>query len=58
MEKQFWGRSKLLWLGTLEIAVGIANYIATLEAGTTIAVIVAGILTIVFRCVTSQPIGK
>ena len=58
MENQVWWRSKLLWLGMLEIAVGIANYIATLEAGTTIAVIVAGVLTIVFRCVTKQAIGK
>ena len=57
MEKK-WYLSKLLWLGVLEIAVGVANYIATLDPGTSISVITAGVLTIVFRIITKQPITK
>jgi len=58
MENQVWWRSKLVWLGVLEIAVGVAVYISTLEPGTSISVIVAGVLTIVFRIVTKQPLSK
>lgn len=58
MEGQVWYRSKLLWLGVLEVGVGIANYIATLDAGTSVAAIAAGILTIIFRYLTRQPLTK
>lgn len=58
MENQVWWRSKLIWLGALEVAIGIANYISTLDPGTSIAVIVAGILTVIFRIVTKQPLSR
>jgi len=54
--KKIW-QSKIFWLGVLEIACGVANYFATLEPGTSIAAIVAGILTIILRKVTNQPIS-
>ena len=58
MEAKKWYLSKLVWLGVLEIAVGIAQYIAALPAGASVATVVAGCLTIIFRIVTNQPIRK
>ena len=55
MGKKWW-LSKLLWLGVLEIAVGIAQYIASLPAEVSVATIIAGCLSIIVRFLTSQPI--
>ncbi len=53
-----WYMSKLVWLGVLEIAVAIAEYVAGLPTGTTIAQGIAGILTIIFRLITNKAVTK
>ena len=51
-----WWTSKTLWLGVLIVAGGIAEYIGGLPAETSIPLMVAGILTIIVRFLTKQPI--
>jgi len=56
MEIKKWWASKTVWLGVLIVAGGIAEYISGLPAGTSIATIFAGILTVIVRFLTNQPI--
>lgn len=58
MESKNWWKSKLIWLGVLEIAIGVVNYVATLDPGTSASAVIAGVLTIIFRYVTKQPLAK
>ena len=51
-----WYLSKTVWLGILVVAGGIAEYIAGLPAGVSIPTIIAGVLSIVVRFLTSQPL--
>ena len=53
-----WWTSKTLWLGIVIVAGGIAEYIAGLPAGASIATIIAGVLSIVIRFLTNSPIVK
>ena len=53
-----WFKSRTVWLGVLEIAGGIAEFIAGLPAEASAATIVAGIVTIIIRFLTKQPIGR
>ena len=56
MEIKKWWASKTVWLGVLIVAGGIAEYIGGLPAETSIPLMVAGILTIIVRFLTKQPI--
>lgn len=56
-----WGKtltSKLVWLGVIEILIGIFSYLASVPAGTRIMAIIVGCLTIVFRFLTKDQITK
>ena len=53
-----WYRSKTIWLSILIVAGGIAEYISGLPAGVSISTTIAGVLGIVIRFLTSQPVGK
>lgn len=56
ISKDFW-KSKLFWLGVLQIAAAALEYIAGLPPETSIAQAISGILTIILRFATSQPIS-
>ncbi len=56
MNEKKWWMSKSFWLGTLIIVGGIAEYIAGLPPGASIAAIIAGCLTIVIRVFTNTAI--
>jgi hypothetical protein len=52
-----WGKiltSKLVWLGILEVLIGIFGYAATLPEETRISAAIAGILTVIFRFLTKD----
>lgn len=53
-----WYMSKSLWLGVLIGLGGIAEYIAGLPVGTSIATTIAGILVIISRAITNTSITK
>jgi len=53
-----WYQSKTLWLGVIVVAGGIAEYISGLPAGVSISTMVAGVLGIVIRFLTKEPVGK
>lgn len=57
MTKIDWGKvisSKTVWLGVLEILVGIFSYLDSVPAGTRIGVIIAGCITIIIRFLTND----
>ena len=58
MNRKHWYLSKALWLGVLIVAGGIAEYIAGLPHGVSIPTIVAGVLGIIIRFLTSQGLEK
>jgi len=58
MESKKWYMSKALWLGVLIVAGGIAEYIAGLPTGVSIPTMIAGIISIVVRFLTNQPLSK
>ena len=52
-----WGKvitSKTVWLGVLMVLGAIAEYLAGLPAGTSVAQAISGIFTIIIRFVTSD----
>jgi hypothetical protein len=57
-----WYESKTIWVGILEIVIGALGLVATfLQAGdytpAAFVLLAVGVLTIVLRFLTSQPIG-
>jgi hypothetical protein len=52
-----WYKSKLIWLGVLQILVSVSEFIAGVPAGTSVITIISGILTIVLRIVTKQTVS-
>ena len=57
-----WYASKTIWVGILEIVIGALGLAATfLQAGdytpAAFALLAVGVLTVVLRFLTSQPIG-
>lgn len=55
MTKKVW-QSKTFWLGILIMAGGVAEFIAGLPAGASIATITAGIISIVVRFLTNTKV--
>ena len=52
-----WYKSKLFWLGVLQILGSVASYLAdAIQTEATIGGIIFGVLTIIFRYVTKQPV--
>jgi len=51
-----WWASKTFWLGVLIVLGGIAEFIAGLPAGASASTIAAGVLTVIVRFLTNQPI--
>ncbi len=49
-----WYKSKLVWLGVLEVLSAAVEYSSGLPAGTSIGQALCGILTIVFRVTTAK----
>ena len=58
MDTKPWWMSKTILLGVLIVAGGIAEYIAGLPAGVSIPTIIAGIISIVVRFLTSKSISR
>ncbi len=56
MEAKKWWMSKTIQVGVAEILVGMAGFLTTLPPEVSITAIVTGILMIVLRVVTKQPI--
>lgn len=54
--KAFW-QSKIFWLSVVVIAGGIVEFIAGLPSGASIMTILAGVINIIFRFLTNQPIA-
>jgi len=54
MNNKKWYLSKLLWLGILEIIGGVAAYIGGVPAGTSIAAMIAGAVTVILRIITNK----
>ncbi len=55
-----WWQSRTLWLGVLQIlggSGGIIGFISGLPADASLMFILSGIVTIVLRFLTNQPIG-
>ena len=52
-----WYCSKSLWLGVIICAGGVAEYLAGLPAEASISTIIAGVMTVIVRFVTKQPIS-
>lgn len=56
MDTKAFYKSKLFWWGTVQIAIGILSLIdGYLTNGT--AITAAGVITIILRVLTTQPIG-
>ena len=53
-----WWTSKSLWLGVFVTLGGIAEYIAGLPPGVSAATMLAGVLAVIVRFLTNQPVGK
>jgi len=53
-----WYLSKTFWMGIVAIAGGIVEYIYGLPTGVSAATVAGGIVNIVIRFYTNQPIGK
>jgi hypothetical protein len=58
VESKKWYLSKGFWLGVVIAAGGIAEYIANLPPEASIPAIVSGVMVIIVRLVTNQPITK
>ena len=58
METKKWWQSKTLWMGVLVILGGVVEYIAGLPTGVSATTVAVGIINIIFRFLTTQPIGK
>ena len=55
MVKEFW-KSKLFWLGVVNVALGLLNYFqGHLSNGTELTI--NGVLIILLRAITYQPVG-
>lgn len=52
-----WWQSKVLWLSVLMILGGIAEYIANLPPGVSIATIIAGVISLILRLFPTTPIA-
>ncbi len=53
--KKFW-TSKLFWLGVIQIAGAGIEFVFNLAPGASIGTLISGILTIIFRFMTNQPV--
>ena len=51
-----WWHSKMIWLGVIEVAGGVIEFIFSLPVGASVTTIVTGIVTIILRTITKQPI--
>ena len=58
MKTKKWYLSRTIWLSVLIVVGGIAEYIAGLPAGVSASTTFAGIIYIIVRFLTTQPIGK
>ena len=58
MTAKKWWQSRTLWVGVIEIAIAVLTYLAELPPSTTMTAGAAGILTIILRVITKQPIGR
>jgi len=52
-----WYLSKTFWMGVVAIAGGVVEYIYGLPAGVSAATIAVGIINIIIRFYTNQPIS-
>ena len=58
MEAKKWYLSRTVWLNILIVAGGIAEFIGGLPAGASATTIAVGIIGILIRFLTNQPISK
>lgn len=56
MSKSWW-KSKAIWLSVLLVAGGIGEFLAGVPAGASISTIMAGVLNVIIRVLTTQPIS-
>jgi len=57
METKQWYLSKTFWLGVLIILGGIAEYLLNIPPGASISTIIAGVLSVIIRFLTNQPVS-
>ncbi len=50
--------SKTVWLGILTVAIGIIEFLAGVPAGASAATIIVGVLGVIIRFLTNEPIVK
>ncbi len=55
MAKKFW-TSKTFWLNVVIILGGITEYLAGLPVGVSAATVIAGVLGVIIRFLTNQPV--
>ena len=56
-----WGKtltSKTVWLGILTVAIGVTEFLAGVPAGASVATILVGVMGVIIRFLTNQPITK
>ncbi len=58
MNSKPWYRSRTVWLGILMVLCSVAEYILGLPVGTSVTQAISGVLTIIIRTITNQPISK
>jgi len=57
-EYKVWWKSKTVLLGLVVMAGGIAEYILGLPPEASIPTIIAGVMGIIIRFLTNEPLGK
>jgi len=57
-EVKKWFTSKTVWIGMLTIMAGIIEYMVGLPEGAAAGTIIIGVVNIVIRFLTRQPLGK
>ena len=55
--KKFW-QSKTFWLGVIVCLGGVAEFLAGVEPGASLATVIAGVLTVIVRFLTKTQVTK
>lgn len=58
MEAKKWFMSRMFWLGVATVVGGIAEFISELPTTASTLTVVGGLLTIILRFATNQPVSK
>lgn len=53
-----WYMSKTMWAGIAMVVGGVAELMMDIPANASVGTIIAGVVMVVLRFVTNQPVGK